>query len=149
MNDNDFDLDMLPDPEDDEIEIAYRLEEEHERRIEGGFQKIFEGFDVLKELLGHDTAWKELSWFTRHVKPPRRKKGKHNPSFDKALLAAHSSAPAGQKMAAVYGFANAKGISKSSAERHLRRLIKEKRALAQALELYRNFPLPDLPPEEY
>jgi hypothetical protein len=106
-------------------------EEDHERRIEEAEQKIVTCFEEVRRELDHWTACDLFSIFARLLKPARKRKGKHDPDFDKALLAAYSAAPYRQQMAAVYAVAAAHGklnhVSKESIVRHLRRLIREQK----------------------
>lgn len=139
---------VVPDDCDEDVYSDY--EADHEQRIAICVQKIAVCFeDVSRELDSH-TVWELFSNLAKLIKP-HRKKGRHDPDFDNALLSAHRAAPRGKKIAAVHAVAAKHGrttdLSKRSAVRRLRRLIRENdRVVAMMLEFWAQREISSLKP---
>src|SRR5262245_54362736 len=102
-------------------------EESQNRSRDECVRKIVACFTDVARELGRETAWEFFSTFTKLVKPPPRKKGKHDRDFDRVLLEAHASAPASEKMAAIRAVGRAHKKTDEATERRLRRLLKEQK----------------------
>jgi hypothetical protein len=110
-------------PDDEEIDRMHAEEdEERERRAKAAARQIRLGFLEMQELFGHEKAWRDLDWFLKHNKPPRKPKGKHqDPRIDEDIVAAHKDAPDGGKLKAVYAVGARYRLSQPAALQRLRR----------------------------
>jgi len=110
-------------PDDEEIDRMHAEEiEEQRRRAMAAARQIRLGFLEMQELFGHEKAWRDLDWFLKHNKPPRKPKSKHHDArIDEKIIAAHKDAPHGCKMNAVCAVGAQYGLSREAARQRLRR----------------------------
>jgi hypothetical protein len=117
--------------DDDAWEDAW--EEERERLVDACAQKVIACWEDLSRDLGTHEAWDLLAAFLKHTKP-KKKKGRHNPDFDNALLKAHDEAPRGKKAAATQAIGAKYKKSPAATDKHLRRLLKSRKHFSVAFK---------------
>jgi hypothetical protein len=92
-------------------------------------QKIVECFNEIKHEFECRSAWEVFEAFVRApaFRPEKRKKGSHDPQYDKALLAAYDAADWGKKEKAAFAVPRKRRVSNDSIKRHLSRLLKARK----------------------
>jgi len=88
-----FEEDHVPEPEDYDPAKEWekhegQVREENKLKVRACAQKIKACFDDVKNELGHRKAWALFLDFTKQAqfRPPKRKKGAHDPEYNRILL---------------------------------------------------------------
>jgi hypothetical protein len=119
-------------------EAQQRVAVEQKRRQHEAVELVYECFLQVWNKLDGDMA-EMAGLFGAFAKAarsmvPRKRKGRHDPDFDKALLAAYDAAPKGQKTARAGAVGEDHGKEPETTERHLRRLLRERKQQAPPID---------------
>jgi hypothetical protein len=112
---------------DDSMEAEYDAYDNEQDALEAQekacLQRVIDCFKELERTFGNSDAI-EVFKMAAKTMLVRRKKGKHNPSYDNAILEADRNAPKGQKNHAVMDVTYTKIVNGESTKRRLARLKK-------------------------
>jgi hypothetical protein len=134
-----------PDEMAEMAEIAYAEAEERTQRVKTLWRRFGWLANEARSLWGPQQAHDLLADALTHFKPPKRKKGVHDPEFNDAMLAAYRAAPEGKKMAAVIALGAEHRLSPETATRRWRRLLQRRKAARQNLGEWAPTGLQELP----